>query len=46
VADPVVDLLEVVEIEDDERELPLVPVGAGDLVRQRLVEEAPGCGGP
>ena len=40
-ADAVVDRLEVVEVEDDEREPPPVAVGAGDLARQRLVEVAP-----
>jgi hypothetical protein len=40
VADPVVDLLEVVEVEDDQRQPPLVPMGARDLPRQRLMEVA------
>src|SRR5204862_8278230 len=41
VPDLVVDLLEVVEVEDDQRQLAVVAVGAGDLARERLVEEAP-----
>ena len=40
VADAVVDVLEVVQVEDDQRELPLVAVGACTLARERLVEEA------
>src|SRR5215831_7950007 len=36
----VVDLLEVVEVEDDQGELPLVAMRAGALARERLVEEA------
>ena len=39
-ADPVVDRLEVVEVEHDEREGAAVAVGAGDLARERLVEVA------
>ncbi len=40
VADLVVDRLEVVEVEDDERELPLVAVGSHHLAAQRLLEVA------
>jgi hypothetical protein len=40
VADLVVDLLEVVEVEDDQREVPLVPLRACDLAAECLVEEA------
>jgi hypothetical protein len=36
VPDPVVDLLEVVEVEDDQREPPLVAVGARALAGERL----------
>ena len=39
-ADAVVDLLEVVEIEDDERQVAVVAVPACDLARERLVEVA------
>jgi hypothetical protein len=39
--DPVVDRLEVVEVEDDEREVPVVAMRAGDLPGKRLVEVAP-----
>src|SRR5919201_5549462 len=39
-ADLVVDRLEVVDVDDDQRELPLVPLCARDLARQRLVKEA------
>ena len=39
-ADAVVDRLEVVEVEDDQREAPVVALGAGDLARERLVEVA------
>ena len=41
VADPVVDRLEVVEVEDDQRQAPPIAVRAGDLACQRLVEVAP-----
>src|SRR5262249_13572704 len=40
VADLVVDVLEVVQVEDDERELSVVAVRASDLACKRLVEEA------
>ena len=40
VADAVVDRLEVVEVEDDQREVPVVAVRAGDLARKGLVEVA------
>jgi hypothetical protein len=40
VSDPVVDLLEVVEVEHDQRELALVAVRARDLASECLVEEA------
>src|SRR6266508_4977495 len=40
-ADAVVDVLEVVEVEDDQGELALVAVGTGALPREGLVEEAP-----
>ena len=40
-ADPVVDRLEVVEVEDDEREAAAVALRARDLAGQRLVEVAP-----
>ena len=41
VPDPVVDRLEVVEVEDDQREAAVVAVRARDLARERLVEVAP-----
>ena len=41
VADPLVDRLEVVDVEDDEREPAVVAVRAGDLARERVVEVAP-----
>ena len=41
VADAVVDRLEIVEVQDDQREPPLVALGAGDLTGERLVEETP-----
>src|SRR5439155_13445836 len=41
VADLVVDRLEVVEVEDDEREVAVVPVGARDLPGEGLVEVPP-----
>ena len=40
VADAVVDRLEVVEVEDDERQAAAVALGAGDLAGERLVEVA------
>ena len=40
VADPVVDRLEVVEVEDDQREAPVVALGARGLAREGLVEVA------
>ena len=40
VADPVVDLLEAVDVHDHEREAPLVPLRAVDLAAERLVEVA------
>ena len=40
VADAVVDRLEVVEVEDEQREPPVVALRAGDLARERLVEVA------
>jgi hypothetical protein len=40
VTDPVVDHLEVVEVEDDQRQLPLVAVRACALAGQGLVEVA------
>ena len=40
-ADAVVDRLEVVEVEDDEREPPAVPVRPRHLAAERVVEEAP-----
>src|SRR6185503_7516431 len=40
VADPVIDLLEAVDVHDHEREPPLIPLGAVDLAAQRLVEVA------
>ena len=40
VADAVVDRLEVVEVEDDQREPAVVALGARDLARERLVEVA------
>ncbi len=39
-ADPVVDALEVVEVEDDHRDVSLVALGARDLAAEELVEEA------
>src|SRR5207237_1344981 len=39
--DPVVDRLEVVEVEDDQRELSVVAVRTGDLATECLVEVAP-----
>jgi hypothetical protein len=39
VSDPVVDPLEVVQVEDDQREIAVVAVRAGDLAGERLVEE-------
>ncbi len=41
VADAVVDRLEVVEVEDHERQVPLVAVRARNLAREGLVEVAP-----
>ena len=41
VADALVDRLEVVDVEHDEGELPVVAVRPGDLARERVVEEAP-----
>ena len=38
--DAVVDLLEIVEVEDDQRELPLVAMRPGALARKGLVEVA------
>ena len=40
VPDLVVDRLEVVEVEDDQRQVAVVAVRAGDLARERLVEVA------
>src|SRR5712691_7735666 len=40
-ADLIVDVLEVVEVEDDQREPPVVPMRAGHFAGERLVEEAP-----
>src|SRR5438132_11349689 len=40
-ADAVVDVLEIVQIEDDQGKLALVTMRAGALARERLVEEAP-----
>ncbi len=40
VTEPVVDLLEVVEVEDDEREAAVVAARAGDLALERLFEVA------
>jgi hypothetical protein len=41
VADAVVDRLEVVEVEDDQREAAVVAVRAADLAGEHLVEVAP-----
>jgi hypothetical protein len=41
VADAVVDRLEIVDVDDDERQPPLVALGPGRLPRERLVKEAP-----
>ena len=38
--DAIVDRLEVVDVEDDERQAPVVAVGAGAFARERLVEVA------
>ena len=40
-ADPVVDLLEVVQVDHDQGERPVVAARAGDLALERLVEEPP-----
>ena len=45
VADAVVDALEVVEVEDDQRDEALVALGAGDLAARGTRRRAGGCGG-
>ena len=40
-AEPVVDLLEVVEVDDDQRQRAVVAAGTGDLALERLMEEPP-----